>query len=128
MHFRIDQHQAWAPTLDTHEAWEAWARQPVHLPDNNEQPACDFLPAMQRRRLSRLARMTMHVAWPLCRENEQLPFVFASRHGERAGRARSYQFDEELRRPHAWRMRCTGIVVGHRDDAQGLVCADDQSQ
>jgi Beta-ketoacyl synthase, N-terminal domain len=82
MDFRIDPYQAWAPTLDTHEAWEAWARQPVLLHDNNEQPACDFLPAMQRRRLSRLARMTMHVAWPLCGENEQLPFVFASRHGE----------------------------------------------
>jgi hypothetical protein len=82
MHFRIDQYQAWAPTLDTCKAWEAWARQPVRVPDNNEQPACDFLPAMQRRRLSRLARMTMHVAWPLCGENEQLPFVFASRHGE----------------------------------------------
>jgi hypothetical protein len=82
MQFRIDQYRAWAPTLDTPEAWEAWAREPVRLHDNNEQPACDFLPAMQRRRLSRLARMTMHVAWPLCGENEQLPFVFASRHGE----------------------------------------------
>lgn len=82
MHFCIDQYRAWAPTLDTPEAWQAWARAPVRLPDNNEQPSCDFLPAMQRRRLSRLARMTMHVAWPLCGEHEQLPFVFASRHGE----------------------------------------------
>ena len=82
MNFRIEQFRAWAPGLDTDEAWQAWARNPVLLPDNNEQPSCDFLPAMQRRRLSRLARMTMHVAWPLCGENEQLPFVFASRHGE----------------------------------------------
>jgi hypothetical protein len=82
MHFRIDQYRAWAPTLDTPEAWKAWAHQPVHLHDNNEQPACEFLPAMQRRRLSRLARMTLDVAWPLCGENEQLPFVFASHHGE----------------------------------------------
>jgi hypothetical protein len=82
MEFRIDQCNAWAPGLDTDEAWQAWARNPTRLPDNNEQPACEFLPPMQRRRLSRLARMTMHVAWPLCGEHEQLPFVFASRHGE----------------------------------------------
>lgn len=82
MEFLIDQWHAWAPGLDTSEAWQAWARNPTRLPDNNEQPSCDFLPAMQRRRLSRLARMTMHVAWPLCDEGEQLPFVFASRHGE----------------------------------------------
>ncbi|WP_233841455.1 beta-ketoacyl synthase chain length factor [Dyella sp. 2HG41-7] len=82
MQFRIEQWQAWAPGLDTVEAWRAWAHQPVRIDDDNAQPSCDFLPAMQRRRLSRLARMTMHVAWPLCAEGEQLPFVFASRHGE----------------------------------------------
>jgi len=82
MEFRIHQLRAWAPTLDTDEAWQAWACHPLPVPDNNEQPACDFLHHMQRRRLSRLARMTMHVAWPLCDEHEQLPFVFASRHGE----------------------------------------------
>ncbi|GLQ90278.1 beta-ketoacyl synthase chain length factor [Dyella flagellata] len=82
MKFRIDQLHAWAPGLNTDEAWQAWAHHPVRLPDNGEQPGCEFLPPMQRRRLSRLARMTMHAAWPLCGEQEQLPFVFASRHGE----------------------------------------------
>ncbi|RUL72974.1 beta-ketoacyl synthase chain length factor [Dyella choica] len=82
MMFRIDSLQAWAPDLNSDEAWQAWAQHPIRLPDNGEQPACDFLPPMQRRRLSRLARMTMHVAWPLGGEEEQLPFVFASRHGE----------------------------------------------
>ncbi|GAB2584929.1 beta-ketoacyl synthase chain length factor [Dyella jejuensis] len=82
MNFRIEQWRAWAPGLDSDEAWQAWARHPVRVPDDDAQPACDFLPAMQRRRLSRLARMTLHVAWPLCAEHEQLPLVFASRHGE----------------------------------------------
>jgi len=82
MDFCIEQFQAWAPGLDTRESWQSWAQQPVVVPDGGMQPSCDFLPAMQRRRLSRLARMTMHVAWPLCAEHEQLPFVFASRHGE----------------------------------------------
>jgi hypothetical protein len=82
MDFRIEQWRAWAPGLDSDEAWRAWAHDPVKVTDGDEQPSCDFLPAMQRRRLSRLARMTLHVAWPLCGEDEQLPLVFASRHGE----------------------------------------------
>jgi hypothetical protein len=82
MNFIIDKWHAWAPGLESDEAWQAWAREPVIVADNHAQPSCDFLPAMQRRRLSRLARMTLHVAWPLCGEHEQLPFVFASRHGE----------------------------------------------
>ncbi|MFC5741839.1 beta-ketoacyl synthase chain length factor [Dyella tabacisoli] len=79
---RIEQWRAWAPGLDNEDAWRAWAEAPHKLPDNGEQPNCDFLPAMQRRRLSRLARMTLEAAWPLCDEQEQLPLVFASRHGE----------------------------------------------
>ncbi|MBB6187030.1 beta-ketoacyl synthase chain length factor [Rhodanobacter sp. MP7CTX1] len=82
MDFRIEQWRAWAPGLDSTQAWQAWAQAPHIVPDNLEQPTCAFLPAMQRRRLSRLARITMEVAWPLCGEDEQLPFVFASRHGE----------------------------------------------
>lgn len=78
----IAQWRAWAPTLETSEQWQAWSRAPSVAPDNGEQPPCDFLPPMQRRRLSRMARMALEVAWPLCGEDEQLPLVFASRHGE----------------------------------------------
>lgn len=74
--------RAWAPGLDSVEAWQAWAHAPQVQVDDGSQPACGFLPAMQRRRLSRLARMTLETAWPLCADDEQLPFVFASRHGE----------------------------------------------
>jgi hypothetical protein len=80
---RIEAWRAWAPGLDTPEAWQAWASSPRAVPDDAQtQPACAFLPPMQRRRLGRLARMTLETAWPLCGEDEQLPFVFASRHGE----------------------------------------------
>ncbi|MNJ31417.1 hypothetical protein D3C77_260540 [compost metagenome] len=41
-----------------------------------------FLPAMQRRRLSRLARMAFAVGWPLAEGWRDLPLVFVSRHGE----------------------------------------------
>jgi hypothetical protein len=82
MAFRISDWRAWAPGLDTTQAWQAWAQAPTIVPDQQEQPECLSLPPMQRRRLSRLARMTMEVASPLLAEDEQLPFVFASRHGE----------------------------------------------
>jgi hypothetical protein len=79
---RIEQWRAWAPGVATDEEWLAWAQSPRMLADQQEQPECLSLPPMQRRRLSRLARMTMEVASPLCGDDEQLPFVFASRHGE----------------------------------------------
>lgn len=78
----IDAWRAWAPGVDGPAAWAAWAATPHAIVDRGEQPACEFVPAMQRRRLSRLARIVMQTAWPLCGDDEQLPFVFASRHGE----------------------------------------------
>lgn len=81
-HFSIEQWRAWAPGLESEDDWRAWCRQPFAPADLTVQPDVSFLPAMQRRRLSRLARMAMSVAWPLAAEGEQLPMVFASRHGE----------------------------------------------
>ncbi len=52
------------------------------LPASDEAPDVSFLPAMQRRRLSRLARMAFSVGWPLAEGREHLPLVFVSRHGE----------------------------------------------
>lgn len=83
MNFRIDTWKAWAPGLDSAEDWRAWCAAPrVVADDARQQPSADFLPAMQRRRLSRLARMLFHVAWPLVEGLPALPLVFASRHGE----------------------------------------------
>ncbi|MFK2879354.1 beta-ketoacyl synthase chain length factor [Rhodanobacter hydrolyticus] len=81
--FRVEDWRAWAPGLESTADWQDWARAPHAMPDDAQaQPACGFLPALQRRRLGRLARMTLETAWPLCGEGEQLPFVFGSRHGE----------------------------------------------
>ena len=80
--FQIEQWRAWAPGMSSQQSWQDWARAPQQIIESAEQPECLTLPPMQRRRLSRLARMTMEVASPLCAEGEQLPFVFGSRHGE----------------------------------------------
>lgn len=81
MHFNIERWQAWAPGLDSTAAWARWAASPAPL-DTDGQPAVDFLPALQRRRLGRLARMAFAVATPLAEGYGPLPLVYASRHGD----------------------------------------------
>ncbi|KAB0493880.1 beta-ketoacyl synthase chain length factor [Pseudomonas vancouverensis] len=82
INFNIAQWRAWAPGLESVDDWQAWSRQPVVLADNDAAPDVSFLPAMQRRRLSRLARMAFSVGWPLADGRQDLPLVFISRHGE----------------------------------------------
>lgn len=81
-HFNIETWRAWAPDLDSLDDWAAWHAAPRLVRDEGQQPDVSFLPAMQRRRLSRLARMAFHVSWPLAETHPQLPMVFVSRHGE----------------------------------------------
>jgi len=82
--FDIDQWQAWAPGLTCAHDWAQWAQDPCDLPSSDAQPDVSFLPAMQRRRLSRLARMVFTVATPLAAGQPEMPLVYASRHGETA--------------------------------------------
>lgn len=82
--FDIDQWQAWAPGLTGAGDWANWARAPHDPEDGDAQPDVGFLPAMQRRRMSRLARMVFAVATPLAAGQPPMPLVYASRHGETA--------------------------------------------
>lgn len=82
LNFSIAAWQAWAPDIDTFDRWLLWAKGEVRAQNDYSAPKVDFLPAMQRRRLSPLARMAFHVGWPLAEGSEQLPLVFYSRHGE----------------------------------------------
>lgn len=82
INFNIAQWRAWSPGLETADDWHAWCRAPVLLPVSEASPDVSFLPAMQRRRLSRMARMAFSVGWPLAEGLQDLPLVFISRHGE----------------------------------------------
>jgi hypothetical protein len=82
INFNIAQWRAWAPGLESVDDWQGWSRQPVVPPASDAAPDVSFLPAMQRRRLSRLARMAFSVGWPLAEGHPELPLVFVSRHGE----------------------------------------------
>lgn len=80
--FDISQWRAWAPGLSTLAAWQSWANGQQPPGSDAAVPDVAFLPAMQRRRLSHLARMAFAVGWPLAEGHAQLPLVFVSRHGE----------------------------------------------
>lgn len=80
--FNISQWRAWAPGLQTAAQWRQWSLGEPPVDSGEQTPDVAFLPAMQRRRLSRLARMAFAVGWPLAEGLASLPLVFVSRHGE----------------------------------------------
>ncbi|MFC4274473.1 beta-ketoacyl synthase chain length factor [Achromobacter aloeverae] len=98
--FSIPHWHAWAPGIDSVEAWRQWAQAPFVPPADTPAPTppLGFLPAMQRRRLSTLARMAVGSAWPLTQAGEALPMVYASHHGETT---RGYESLQMLARDEA---------------------------
>ncbi|PRH83234.1 beta-ketoacyl synthase chain length factor [Arenimonas caeni] len=80
--FVVSQWAAFAPGLGTAAQWADWARAPW-LPAGDDVPPLAEMPAMQRRRLERLGRMALQVAWQVQPEaSDEIPLVFASRHGD----------------------------------------------
>jgi hypothetical protein len=80
--FSVAAWSAFAPGLESEQDWLAWAARPS-LPEGDDVPALAEMPAMQRRRLERLGRMALQVAWRCQPETgEPLPMIFASRHGD----------------------------------------------
>jgi len=77
--------QAKAAAMPSAANWQDWALRPFCPPADKPFAGCaDFLPTMQRRRLSDLSRGVFGCLQPL-REvagNDPLPLVFVSRHGE----------------------------------------------
>ncbi|QSX37043.1 beta-ketoacyl synthase chain length factor [Shewanella sedimentimangrovi] len=71
---------AWSPDCQHRDAWSAWHAQ-QESPNNEAIPALAHVPAMQRRRFSRLTRMMLEVAHQACAP-DNCRSVFASRHGE----------------------------------------------
>jgi len=80
--FSITRWQAWAPSIPNQSCWQDWAQAPFCPIVHDDAPRLDFLPPMQRRRLSSMARMVFASAWPLAEGHPPMPVVYASRHGE----------------------------------------------
>lgn len=79
--FSIAGHAAWAPGIDTPEAWAAWAAEPFAITGDSE-PGVRQMPAMLRRRAGFTGKMALEVAYQCLGGRTDVPAVFCSRHGE----------------------------------------------
>lgn len=79
--FSIAGHAAWAPGIDTPEAWTAWAAEPFVITGDSE-PGVRQMPAMLRRRAGFMGKMALEVAYQCLGGRTDVPTVFCSRHGE----------------------------------------------
>ncbi|MEW5248604.1 beta-ketoacyl synthase chain length factor [Microbulbifer sp. 2201CG32-9] len=78
--FVISAWQAWAPGIEDMSDWLRWRRMDLVLA-GADKPDVSFLPMMQRRRLSPLAKAAVAVAYPLI-GNRDIPLLCCSVHGE----------------------------------------------
>jgi hypothetical protein len=81
VHFSIASHAAWAPGIETPEAWHAWAHSNTVISGDAE-PGVKAMPAMLRRRAGFLGKMALEVAYQCLGERTSVPTIFCSRHGE----------------------------------------------
>lgn len=73
---------AWASGVETPAQWRDWAAGALAIGDPAQVPALAFIPALQRRRFSRLSRLQLQVAYDCAAGNHSLRTIFCSRHGE----------------------------------------------
>ena len=96
--FQIRDWSAFASGLEDRPAWTDWAQRPW-LPEGPATPVLAELPPMQRRRVERLGKLALQVAfWCQSAADSGWPLVFASRHGDLA---RTYAMLQELARGQA---------------------------
>jgi Beta-ketoacyl synthase, N-terminal domain len=81
--FSIASHAAWAPTVETEEAWVNWANTNYFISGDAPAPV-DAMPPMLRRRAGFLGKMALEVAYQCLGQRIDVPTVFTSRHGDAA--------------------------------------------
>ncbi len=77
----VEAWSAWAPRMESAVQWQEWAVG-KRIIDSEGSPSVHFLPAIFRRRLSRLTKMAIKVAYDCASDIESVKTVFCSRHGE----------------------------------------------
>ncbi|MHB1544210.1 MAG: beta-ketoacyl synthase chain length factor [Gammaproteobacteria bacterium] len=121
--FSIASWAAWAPGIQDLTDWSAWIRgERTGL--QSDQPDVSFLPPLLRRRLDRVGRMALYVAWQCAGNRVGLPLVFASRHGFLA---RTVQLLDNLAQHETLSPAAFSLSV--HNSAAGLfsICRDDRS-
>jgi len=79
--FSIASSAAWAPGVETQDAWLAWANGDYSFAGGRE-PALKAMAPMLRRRAGFLSKMALEVAYQCLGQRIDVPTVFCSRHGE----------------------------------------------
>jgi beta-ketoacyl synthase-like protein len=79
--FSIASYAAWAPGMETKEAWIAWAKA-NHVIAGDIAAPVHAMPPMLRRRAGFLGKMALEVAYQCLGQRIDVPTVFSSRHGE----------------------------------------------
>jgi hypothetical protein len=125
--FCVHDWAAWAPGLEGRAAWQAWAAAP-ELPSGDGVAELPEVPALQRRRLSRLGRAVLQVAIKMQRDRPGMPMVFSSRYGdvERALKALADLEDGEPLSPTVFAGSVHNAIGAmhsiNGDQRQNLVC------
>jgi hypothetical protein len=79
--FSVASHAAWAPGVETPDAWLTWAAGNSGIAGSNE-PSVRTMAPMLRRRAGFLGKMALQVAYDCLEERVGVPMIFCSRHGE----------------------------------------------
>ncbi|MBI2397027.1 MAG: beta-ketoacyl synthase chain length factor [Xanthomonadales bacterium] len=79
--FTLHQWAAWAPGLTDSAAWQDWFAAPCAVV-GEDLPVLSEMPAMMRRRVERLGRAALQVAYRALQGAPACPAVFASRYGD----------------------------------------------
>lgn len=81
--FNILSWSAFAPGLENEEDFYNWTNDKKSILDDfSLAPKVDFLPPIQRRRLSQLTKMSLKVAYDCSKNLQNIESIFASRYGE----------------------------------------------
>jgi hypothetical protein len=80
--FSIERWAAWAPGVETAAEWAQWTAGERPIAEEPDRPDVGFLPAMLRRRTSRITKAALWAAHECGAGENAWPTVFSSRHGE----------------------------------------------
>jgi beta-ketoacyl synthase-like protein len=79
--FSIASSAAWAPGVESKDAWLAWAKGEYGITEGRE-PSVRYMGSLLRRRAGFAAKMALEVAYQCLGDRTDVPLVFSSRHGE----------------------------------------------
>ncbi|MDC7219026.1 MAG: beta-ketoacyl synthase chain length factor [Spirochaetales bacterium] len=82
MKLHLEDHCAWAPSLETEEQWEQWASGSCEIECSTVVPPLEHMSKISKRRLSQLTKMVLQTGHDLIVKNRPDHVIFCSNYGE----------------------------------------------